>query len=170
MTAFIVIIAMPTIIPRCFGWSFATNLAAIGAANIPPSASPPTVDQSRSILLKLIRKPRLAASATQNSDALTVPITLRGSVDVVEIIVGVTTGPQPPPPEASINPPEKPKKVRNFGLFISTKFTFCDLKMFLYSNTNPSINKIVEIKTLDLDKSILDRKFAPKNADRKSVV
>ena len=36
---------MPTIIPRCFGWSFATNLAAIGAANIPPSASP-TIETS----------------------------------------------------------------------------------------------------------------------------
>ena len=115
-------------IPRCFGCSLETILAAIGAASIPPSANPPIVAQLKSILLKLIKKPRLAAKATQNSDALTVPITFLGSVEVVEIIVGVTTGPQPPPPEASIKPPEKPRKVKNFGLLTSTRFTFSDLK------------------------------------------
>lgn len=36
--------------------------------------------------------------------------------------------------------------------------------MLRYNNTKPSSNKIVEIKTFDLDKSIFERKFAPKNA------
>lgn len=154
--------AIPTIMPRCFGWSFATNLAAIGAAITPPSASPPTVDQSSSILLKFTKKPKLAAKATQNSEALTVPITFLGSVEVVEMIVGVTTGPQPPPPDASMKPPEKPRKLKNFGLFTSIKLGgFSDLNIFLYRSTKPSIKRIVDMKTLEFDKSILERKFAP---------
>ena len=47
-----------------------------------------------------------------NSAAETVPITLRGSVLVVANKVGVTTGPHPPPPDASTKPPEKHRNVK----------------------------------------------------------
>ena len=58
---------------------------------------------------RFARKPTLAARATMNSAALTVPITLRGSVLVVAKSVGVTIGPQPPPPDASTKPPVNPR-------------------------------------------------------------
>ncbi len=89
-----------------------TNFAAIGAINIPPRARPPTADQSISSLFIFNKNPTLAHTATINSAADTVPITLRGSVLVVVKRVGVTTGPHPPPPDASIKPPVNPKKVR----------------------------------------------------------
>ena len=57
----------------------------------------------------LIKKPTEADTATINSAALTVPIIFRGSKEVVDIIVGVTIGPQPPPPDASTKPPVKPR-------------------------------------------------------------
>ena len=110
--ALIKIIATATRIPSCFRGIQLTNLAAIGAIRIPPNARPPTADQSISNLFIFNRNPTLAQTATINSAADTVPITLRGSVFVVANKVGVTTGPQPPPPDASMKPPEKPKNVR----------------------------------------------------------
>ncbi len=95
--------------PSCFAGSFPTKRAAIGAASVPPRAKPPTVAQWISMRPICAKNPTHAATATTNSAALTVPITLRGSVDVVEIRVGVTIGPQPPPPDASTNPPVKPR-------------------------------------------------------------
>lgn len=50
----------------------------------------------------------LADAATTNSVALTVPITLRGSIRPAASRVGVATGPQPPPPAASRNPAHPP--------------------------------------------------------------
>ena len=76
---------------------------------MPPIASPATTFQSISILFILIKNPIEAETATINSAALTVPIIFLGSRDVVVIMVGVTIGPQPPPPDASTKPPVKPK-------------------------------------------------------------
>ena len=101
--------ATATTIPSCFAGRIPTSLAAKGAAIVPPRASPPTIAQSISIRPICARNPTEAATATTNSAALTVPITLRGSVDVVEISVGVTMGPHPPPPYASTNPPVNPR-------------------------------------------------------------
>ena len=86
--------------------------AAIGAISAPPSARPPTAAQLMSKRLMLIRKPTLAETATMNSAALTVPMIFRGSIAVVVIIVGVTIGPHPPPPDASTKPPVKPRYVK----------------------------------------------------------
>ena len=94
-------IAIATKIPSCLLGNQLTNFAAIGAINTPPRARPPTTDQSISNLLKLSKNPTLAQTATINSAAETVPITFLGSVCVVARSVGVTTGPQPPPPDAS---------------------------------------------------------------------
>ena len=85
-------------IPSCRFGSQATNLAATGARSIPPAASPATATQLISRRERFARKAKLAQTATINSAALTVPIIFRGSVCVVAINVGVTTGPQPPPP------------------------------------------------------------------------
>ena len=83
----------------------------MGAIIEPPSANPPTTAQSILRRLILIKNPTLAEIATMNSAALTVPIIFLGSTAVVVIIVGVTIGPQPPPPDASTKPPVKPKYV-----------------------------------------------------------
>ena len=108
-TAFKVIIATATTIPSCLAGRIPTSFAAKGAASVPPSARPPTIDQLISMRPIWARNPTDAATATTNSAALTVPITFRGSVAVVEISVGVTTGPHPPPPDASIKPPVNPR-------------------------------------------------------------
>ena len=102
-------IATPTKIPSCFLGNQETSFAAIGAIKIPPSANPPTAAQSISRRAIFAKKARLAQTATINSAALTVPIIFLGSVWVVAIKVGVTTGPQPPPPDASTKPPVKPR-------------------------------------------------------------
>ena len=54
----------------------------------------------------------LAASATRNSEVSTDPMTVRGAVLPAVSSAGVATGPQPPPPEASTNPPTKPSGER----------------------------------------------------------
>ena len=86
--------------------------AAMGAMIEPPRARPPTAAQLISSRLILMRNPTLAATATINSAALTVPMIFRGSIAVVVIIVGVTIGPHPPPPDASTKPPVKPRYVK----------------------------------------------------------
>ncbi len=45
-------------------------------------------------------------------------MTVRGAVLPCESSVLVVTGPQPPPPEASINPPNNPSGARNFALWL----------------------------------------------------
>ncbi len=50
------------------------------------------------------------ARVTKNSAVLTVPIVILG-VSPLPINVVETTGPHPPPPEASTKPPNKPKTV-----------------------------------------------------------
>jgi len=99
------ILAIATKIPSCFLGSQLTSLAAVGTTKIPQNASPPTVGQSICSLLKLRRNPALTDTTTINSAEETVPIMLRGSVCVVARSVGVTTGPHPSPPDASIDPP-----------------------------------------------------------------
>ena len=58
------------------------------------------------------------AKVKKNSAVLTVPTVLRGSVPCNNRF-DVTTGPQPPPPEASRNPPIRPK-----GTVTLASFTF----------------------------------------------
>ena len=101
--------ASPTRIAICLRGNLTTIRAAIGAMMQPPSANPPTAAQLISNLLILIRKPTLAETATINSAALTVPMIFLGSTLVVVIMVGVTIGPHPPPPDASTKPPVNPK-------------------------------------------------------------
>jgi len=48
-----------------------------------------------------------------NSEVSTDPITVRGAVFPAASRAGVVTGPQPPPPEASTNPPTNPSGDRN---------------------------------------------------------
>ena len=57
----------------------------------------------------------LAARATRNSASDTEPIAVRGSIRPAVIRVGVVTGPQPPPPMASITPPKRPSGTRKCG-------------------------------------------------------
>ena len=57
----------------------------------------------------------LAETATMNSDALTEPITVRGAAFPLVSKVLVVMGPQPPPPEASMNPPNRPNGARNLA-------------------------------------------------------
>ena len=54
----------------------------------------------------------LAAEATRNSLVDTDPTIFRGSVRPEMSIVGVATGPQPPPPVASMNPATRPSGAR----------------------------------------------------------
>ena len=109
-------IAVATAIPSGLLGTTETNFAATGAIRTPPRARPPTADQSISMREILARKPMLAQTATINSAALTVPMIFLGSCSVVASRVGVTIGPQPPPPDASIKPPVAPRNVRYLGL------------------------------------------------------
>ena len=60
------------------------------------------------------RKPMLAATDTMNSAALTEPTVRRGSSLPLLSSVEVATGPQPPPPVASMKPATRPSGPRNF--------------------------------------------------------
>ena len=51
-----------------------------------------------------------SAKVTKNSEKLTEPIVMRGYFPRATN-VDVTTGPQPPPPMASQNPPNKPSQL-----------------------------------------------------------
>ena len=53
-----------------------------------------------------------------NSEALTDPMTVRGAVLPCDRSVLVVTGPQPPPPDASMKPPKSPSGARNFVLWL----------------------------------------------------
>ena len=65
---------------------------------------------------RLVKKVIVAAKVTKNSAKETVPITYLEFLPFVNK-VEVTIGPQPPPPKASKNPPENPKKL-NFLIFL----------------------------------------------------
>ena len=54
-------------------------------------------------------KPMLAAKAITNSAVFVVPIAFRGSRALDAVKEVVTTGPQPPPPVESMNPPTSPR-------------------------------------------------------------
>ena len=107
----------PTAVPSSAGLTRLTSQAANGAATTPPTIKPTTTGQlARNSSRSPIRKPSDADTDTRNSDALTEPITVRGAVLPCESSVLVVTGPQPPPPEASMNPPNNPSGARNFAL------------------------------------------------------
>ena len=87
-----------------------TSHAAIGAATSPPASRPATQVGSMPWEPSANRKPRLAATATRNSEVSIEPITLRGSMRPLARIAGVPTGPQPPPPVASTKPATRPER------------------------------------------------------------
>ena len=64
-------------------------------------------------MTRAVRKAADTAAATKASAALVVPIALRGSAPDPKR-VEVTTGPQPPPPTASKNPPTRPSGAGDF--------------------------------------------------------
>ena len=68
----------------------------------------------------VVKKVAATVVVTKNSDVLTVPIVLRGSAPWMSRLE-VTTGPQPPPPAASRNPPISPSGSMTRGLFSSTR-------------------------------------------------
>ena len=108
----------PTAVPRIAGLTLLTNQAANGAAMTPPRASPATIRMlSKNSSRSPTRKPSEADTATRNSDALTEPMTVRGAVFPLDSSVLVVTGPQPPPPDASMKPPKSPSGARNFALW-----------------------------------------------------
>ena len=112
-----------TAIPSVLRGSQPTSLAATGAITMPPIDRPSTASQLISNRQSEARNPRLAQTATMNSAAETVPITFRGSCSVVAKRVGVTTGPQPPPPEASTNPPVNPMNFKYLGSLTAVRLT-----------------------------------------------
>ena len=82
--------------------------AARGAAIIPPKMRPTMICQWLNPITMV--NTQVEAKVTKNSAVFTVPMVTRG-VSPVPTNVVVTTGPQPPPPEASTKPPNKPKTV-----------------------------------------------------------
>ena len=92
----------PTTINIGFSGNFPTNLAAIGAAMSPPIIRPAT--SISGMLLSRIKKVIELTSTTKNSARHTDPMTYRGLL-LFESKVLVTNVPQPPPANASINPP-----------------------------------------------------------------
>ena len=68
------------------------------------------------------RKPRLAAADTANSLVSTEPITFRGCSRPSASSAGVATGPQPPPPVASMKPANRPSGARNLRLMAFLNF------------------------------------------------
>src|ERR1043166_3298688 len=91
----------PTAINIAFIGTLPTNLAAIGAAIRPPIIKPAT--SIIGILLKRIKKVIELTNTTKNSARQTEPITYRG-LRRFDINVLVTSVPQPPPAQESINP------------------------------------------------------------------
>ena len=83
---------------------FETIRAEIGAANIPPAISPAIISQCDMPMKKVKVMP--VAMLIKNSVALTVPMVFLASPPELSRVV-VTTGPQPPPPIESTNPPIK---------------------------------------------------------------
>ena len=97
-------ITIPTMTIKILGFTLPQTKAAKGAASIPPINKPRVICQFPVPIIK-INVPAPAA-AIKNSARLTEPIVKRGvrpwpSKDVV------TTGPYPPPPTASMKPPNK---------------------------------------------------------------
>src|SRR5690606_12973302 len=106
----------PTAVPSSAGFTRLTSQAANGATMMPPIARPATtgrlwMNSSRSPTTN----PSDADAATRNSDALTDPITVRGAVLPRDSSVLVVIGPQPPPPDASMKPPNNPSGLRNLA-------------------------------------------------------
>lgn len=110
----------PTPMNMALMGSFPASLAAKGAAAIPPITNPKMTCQW--LNPKNAKKVRALAKVMKNSDKLTVPITNLG-VFPLEIKVVVTSGPQPPPPKESKNPPKKANQ--------PTFFSFLDSFFFL---------------------------------------
>src|SRR5262245_55346266 len=95
------------------------------------------------------------AAATKNSATLTEPITNLGLFPRATR-VDVTTGPQPPPPTASTNPPTKPRGSNRvcFGVCCAVRIAFTRI-------TAPIINRYTEIHGLMTSPGKLDSTYAP---------
>src|SRR3990172_8299708 len=80
-----------------------------GAAMTPPISRPKMICQYWE-KLKASTKVTDSAKVMKNSEKLTEPIVMRGYLPRATS-VDVTTGPQPPPPIASKNPPNRPSQL-----------------------------------------------------------
>src|SRR5699024_4778866 len=102
----------PTAEPSTRGGTSRTSHAATGAATRPPSSRATTHVTSIPAVPRPTRKPRLAATDTRSSLVSIEPTTRRGSIRPLASSAGVPTGPQPPPPVASMKPATSPSGVR----------------------------------------------------------
>ena len=105
-------ITPPAEVPSTRAGMCLTAQAANGAAMTPPASRANTYPKSMPALPRASRKPIEPATATMNSEASMEPTTLRGSRRPVDSRVVVPTGPQPPPPMASISPATRPSGAR----------------------------------------------------------
>ena len=112
--------------------SLPANLAAIGAAITPPIINPRIVCQW--LTPKIIKKVSALAMVTKNSVKLTEPMTYFG-VRPLEMSVLVTSGPQPPPPKESRNPPAPASH--------PARFTFCAFRFSLNAFVKILIPRII---------------------------
>mmetsp|Transcript_8660 Transcript_8660/g.26641 ORF Transcript_8660/g.26641 Transcript_8660/m.26641 type:complete len:298 (-) Transcript_8660:613-1506(-) len=112
----------PTVTPSTRGHSAAVRKGAMGAATTPPSSRAATMSSlaecslvepeglaSKDASKDEMPKPQTAATVTKNSEADVVPITRQGLSCPSVRRLDVATGPHPPPPVASTNPPRNPK-------------------------------------------------------------
>ena len=110
----IMITTIPTKSIIAFTFNFFDKCAAIGAAQTPPKINPKIVCQCDEP--KIVIKVNELAKETKNSARLTEPTTNLGFLPCA-ISVEDTTGPQPPPPMESRNPPKVANKPARLTFF-----------------------------------------------------
>ena len=108
MRRLVITMSPPTALPSAPAGRRETSQAATGAATVPPARSAPTTVGLMPAVPSPVRKPAEAAAVTMSSAVSTLPTTVRGAVRPRASSVVVATGPQPPPPVASTNPPTRP--------------------------------------------------------------
>src|SRR5690606_7221238 len=158
-------ISPPTADPRARGGTTRTIHAAMGAATTPAMSSATAQPRFTPAEPSPTRNPALAARATRNSLVSMEPMNLRGSIRPLASRAGVPTGPQPPPPVASTNPPNRPsgtRKRRRTGLLRSRVDTPQAVKrMRMYT---PRTSRIADITGLAVSVDRLLKKVAPAKA------
>ena len=154
---------VPTRTPSRVRGALWASRAAMGAVMAPPMTRPRTASQGMPESPAPTRNPIDAATATMNSAVLTVPTTRCGACLVTVMSEGVATGPQPPPPVASTNPPIRPMGHR------------CRVRAFMAGNrflpnpnrrmmTMPIRNRIRAIHRRAPSMAMFVRTTAPRNA------
>ena len=125
-------------------FSFLERCAAIGAATTPPKINPKIVCQPEPQIK--VKKVNELANETKNSAKLTDPITNLGFLPLA-IRVDETTGPQPPPPIASKNPPAVASQPTLFNCFLFWCFliTFTMITTPKINVYPPTIGLIIEL-------------------------